>query len=882
MDKKLLWTLCFLWVGIIYSQDDEITVNYNNVPLKTVLTDLEQKTEIIFSFSEEVIEAKFIDLTLKAPITDILKRLELLTGLVFEKISDQQVIISFPSNKITVCGYLFDADLKDPLPFANIVIEGTSKGAISDEKGYFQIEKVAATAALLIQYVGYENIFINASDYSNENCRNIYIRPDTQSLNEVVVLGYITKGVDRNTDGSITVTNDNVGIFPGISEPDLFQSIQLIPGITSPDESASGIQIRGGSPDQNLILWDGIRIYNTGHFFGLISAFNPYITEDAKIYKGGASARYGDRISGVIDLKSDTKIPRRFEGGFGLNGTHADLFFKVPFFKSVGLVLSARHSYTNILETPTFESFSEKAFQNTRILNTQNGEIIPNQDDDTEIIENQANNEFFFSDVNAKLIVKPSKNDLITFSGLRTNNELDFRVQDDEDVSRDDLIIKNEGASFEWSGSKGRKFHHHLNGYYSNFDSDYNFQILEDNILEEEDIRRNIVEDYGFGLNLGYDFLPQHRITAGYQFSKTDVSFLLFRDDARDGIDIDPDEIDDDIPPPVLSANTRDFNITRRNEVIANTAFAEYQYKLKNNGLINLGLRTSHYSDFDDLFFEPRANIEIPITNSIRLKATGEKRYQVISQLVEFEDVQLRLENNIWTVSNGEDIPILESTQFSGGFLINSKGWTFDIDGYYKNISGLTSFTNGFTNTNNEISEGESRVVGVDILLKKKIGNFRLWLGYTFNDIEFTFSELQSSPFPGNNDITHNFNISNTYEVKNWEFSLGWNYRTGAPFTDAEGFNTTNGDINFGSINAERFPDYHRLDASATYKFNISKNGNWRGRLGVSLLNIYNRQVPLSVFYRVDENPVTQEQELEQLEQLSLGITPNIVFRIYF
>ena len=218
---------------------------------------------------------------------------------------------------------------------------------------------------------------------------------------------------------------------------------------------------------------------------------------------------------------------------------------------------------------------------------------------------------------------------------------------------------------------------------------------------------------------------------------------------------------------------------------------------------------------------------------------------------------------------------------FRVGALFNQKSWTLDIDGYLKKIKGLTSFTNGFTNAAEDFSEGESDIVGIDVLVKKKIANYRIWLGYTFNDITYNFDELTTQSFPGNNDITHNFRISSSYELEQWEFSLGWNYRTGSPFTPADGFDQE-GNINFNTINSGRLPNYHRLDASLLYKFKFSEKGAIHGVFGVSFQNIYARQIPISVFYRIDENPVTEEDELNQIEQLSLGFTPNATFRLFF
>ena len=330
------------------------------------------------------------------------------------------------------------------------------------------------------------------------------------------------------------------------------------------------------------------------------------------------------------------------------------------------------------------------------------------------------------------------------------------------------------------------------------------------------------------------------------------------------------------------SADERDFNEVSNRSNTTNALYGAYYFRPQNRGLVSLGIRASKFSILDTWYLEPRLNMEYPLSPAVRLKLTGEKRYQTLSQLIEFDDTRLRLQNGIWTLTDLEDIPLLESEQFSTGLLVDLKGWTLDLDAYIKNIDGLTSFTNGFTNASEEYSQGTSCVFGIDFLLKKQWKKYRFWLGYTYNSVDYEFEELFDGQFPGNNDVTHNLTLSNTFENGHWKFSLGWNFRTGVPFTPVEGFDVTNGDIEFGEINSRRLPNYHRLDASALYQFKWSAKKDIRCLAGLSFQNLYARQVPLSVFYRVDDDPETGLQEIDQLEQLSLGLTPNFLFRVNF
>ncbi|GAA4275034.1 TonB-dependent receptor [Aquimarina gracilis] len=837
----------------------QINKEYKETPLQQVLTELSESYDLIFSFSDKTVKDKIISLVINnTPLDEVLTTLQTLTNLNFKKISDRQVIVSAPNTKVEVCGYLFDETTNEPLSFASILIESSKTGTVANDDGFFQLGDIDQDTPIRIQHVGYRDKLMKAGDFKVSKCPRIPLFMQSTSLEEVLIVEYITTGIDKNIDGSFEFSSEDLGILPGQSEPDILQSIQLIPGINSPDETATGILIRGGSPDQNLILWDDIKMYNAGHFFGMLSAFNPNVVNKTKVFKGGADPKYGDRVSGVIDITSDIDVPKTFNGGAGINGTHADLFIKAPLGKHVGLIISGRRSYTDFIESPTYKALSEKVFQNTKIAEGANP-IPSEEDEEQEDGENEqdiGDNNFFFYDTSLKLIVDASKNDKIMVSSIYTNNDLAFEISDEEDFINDDLEIRNEGASLSWIGSKGKRFHHSLKAYYSSYDSDYLFTAQEDQIIEEQSIRRNTVEDIGADIRIGYDFNSKNTLILGYQISNNDVFYAITR------------ESDFETP----------INESDLVKNVANAVYANYKFLPGKKSFINLGLRGSHYSTLDDFYIEPRLNIEYPITQTLRVKGTGELRYQPISQLVEFEDTQLRLENNIWIHANDE-IPVLESTQFSGGLLFSKNDWNFEIDGYYKNIDGLTSVTNGFTTLDTDLSTGESRIVGVDVLLRKKIKNFRTWIGYTFNDIEYTFPEIQENSFPGNNDITHNFRISNTLEANNWEFSLGWVWRSGAPFTDAT---LVNEEIEFGGINAERLPEYHRLDISAIHRFNFSSSSSWKGQLGISIRNVYNRKVPISISYRADEEPVTGNVELEELQQRSLGITPNLVFRMSF
>ncbi|NMH88403.1 TonB-dependent receptor plug domain-containing protein [Flavivirga algicola] len=810
----LLWSLFTVSVA---NAQQKLNFNYAETPLISVIKDIETNYNVTFSFANAITEDKKITLQLtNVLLEELLTFLEEQTGLKFQKVSENQIIIT-------------------------------------PDKGFVK----------------------------------------NQSLDEVVITGYITTGIDRNKDGSIEVNTKRLGILPGLVSTDIAQSIQLIPGITSLDESATGIQIRGGSPDQNLILYDNIKLYNTGYFYGTFSLFNPFSTQKATIFKSGTSPVYGDRISGIIDITSGDNIPEKTEGGVEIDGISTNVYVKAPFSKKVAMYAFARRSYSDLVKTPTYNSYEDKIFTNFGVAKDINGNTLVLETDD-DFSPETSDNDFSFADFNSKLIYKPNNKNTLSVSGLYTRNRLDFNFTGGNELILDSLITQNKGVSFNWKHASNERQHEKLTAYYSEYNSFYQNNEIKDETgdgigdLSEINIRKNDIIDVGLNFLSTRKIKESQELKIGYQLSYTDLDILISKESPFDA---------------ELESSNQD------NNNLKNALFGEYTFNFKNKSLISGGLRLVHYNALDEFLIEPRVNFEYQINNQLRFKTAIERRNQPISQLVEFNHTELRLENQLWRLSDNEQFPLLSSNQVSGGLLYHHNKLNIDVDAYYKELDGLTTFTNGFSNPLENLEKGKSTIKGLDILLKYKFNNYKVWAGYTFNDISFKFPNLKDTPesFPGNNDITHHFRVSNTLQLKKWQFSLGWQYRSGKPVTpvnsyevkiDADG--EPAGVVNFGSVNSRRLPDFHRLDASIIHDFNINTKAKaLKGQVGMSFLNIYNRVKPLDLIYKAERKPLndggiaipgttgTTPEELEVIleqviQRFSLGFTPNISFKLFF
>ncbi len=853
--RHLLFVLsCLLW-GICITNAQELPlVDFEETPLKTVIQYVEKETGLSFSYAEDLVKDKKITIQ-RGPLSieAILSVLGAQTGLHFEKVEGQPQVIVVPiTPNNEVCLFLLDKETRMPISENQVVIDSI-KVLETTMNGLLRFAAEDRPAHSLV-VSGYETVEVKPSDY----CTSLYLSPVYKILNEVVVTSYITTGIDRNRDGSVTLSQKPLGAIPGLTTPDILQSIQMVPGVSSLDESASGIQIHGGTPDQNLILFDHIRLFNTGYLFGMLSRFNPYATEKATIFKTATSVAYGDRVSGVVDISTTDEVVEEFAGGFGLDGLSLDGYVKAPLNRKSSFFLYARRSYPDVYKSPTYEAYAKKIFNNMGAVTDRDGNPLNVTSDDGYTYES-SDTHFRFYDINAKYILQPTEQDKISISALMTRNRTEFSFANSGESKRDSLTTGNGGFSINWAHKSTPNRTEEITAYFSSYDSFYQNEEFFGDTQEETNIRGNRISDFGLDLKSDRYLQNGNRFMFGYQLSNTNVEVDLST------TSLDPEN---NVNLPVNESNFK------------NVLFGEYSLIKPNTGLLKFGIRLVHYGSLGQVYLEPRLNMELPIAKALRLRAGLERKNQPISQLIEFNQTELRLENNLWRLSDDVNFPLLQSNQISTGLLFHKNGWTLDIEGYYKRLSGLTSYSQGFTLPQPSLSVGKSSILGMDLLLKKRVGNYRFWMGYAFNDINFTFEAIQDGTFPGNNDITHNFQFSNSLQLNNFQLSLGWQLRTGSPFTPINSYDEDTHQVAFGTINSARLPTFHRLDASATYQIPLNQNQS-KLQIGISALNLYRRVVPLSVTYRTNQTDNTLLLE-QVIHRHSLGFTPNLTLRLFF
>lgn len=868
MLKKFLFSFCFLLVvGVVFAQNQS-----KKTPLESILKLLESKYDVKFSYNSNLIN-NVVCFPFKNEKT-LKEKLDNLSGqtfLNFNQIDARYVVIAEKeiTKNHTICGVLINLKTKEPAAYSSVLIKGTSRGTTADENGKFTLNNVSSNQEITIQSIGFTSITTPAYKFLNQSCLTIELIEENIELDEVLISDYMTQGISKKQDGAIEVSPTKLGILPGLIEPDVLLSLQLLPGVQSSSETASGLQIRGSSPDQNLVLFDGIKMYQSGHFFGLISSFNPYVTKKITLYRNGTKAKYGDRIGGVLDISSGDDVPV-FEAGFGLNLTHADGFIKTPLFNNkAGLVFSVRRSITDLVETITYKNFSESVFQNTRILDG----AVNNPSKLSSV-----NNDFYFQDYNLKFVVDLSDKSKLSISNLFNKNQLEFSSENLKfrEKIADNITYQNTGTRILWNHKTATNFSQNIDFHSSEYKFDY-FGSREESRNNANDNRNllfeitNHVNNSGINYDFMYNFDLDFQFSGGYQFSKTNILYVYN-----------------------TNFNTQN-NLLLGVENSSNTTnafFSEIKYT-NSNSFISFGIRANNFSAAKEWFFEPRLFASTKISDTFTFKISGEIKNQAVSQIIEYRNNGIGLVNNIWAAANN-NIPILNSKQISVGFLYQKNGWNLDVDFYKKKVKGQTLMTDAIADSTKKSQvpfyiSGESDITGIDVLFKKRFGNYRSWISYSYANKKQQFKELnKGNSFNGINGIPHSFTWSHTYKVNQFEFSLGWKLRSGIPYTEANGTyrgQNNNLRVSYGNVNEKSLPNYQKFDFSSTYKFNFSKKKKIEGKIGLSLINILNEKNILDRTHElkvVNSQGNVEEQKLVKIDRLSLGFTPNLVFRLTF
>ena len=774
-------------------------------------------------------------------------------GLQFYRIDERYIAVQLGDEPlISVCGTLIDTATGAPLSNASVISQNSQ--TTTDSGGVFNISAVPGDASISVYHLGFKVKEIQAEELIADNeCPLVFIDQRFNYLPTVLLNSYLTKGISKNAEGSVSISNKNFEILPSLIDPDVLKIVQILPGIESFNETASNINIRGGKNDEVLLLWDGIRMYQSGHFFGLISAFNPNLTQDVTVYKNGTHPRFGESVSGVISMRSDNEIPDKVSGAASIDFISTQFYAKIPASERFALHFSGRTSINTSLGNPVYNQFFKRVFQNTVVTNFQTNT--------TEGLRS-TDEAFNFYDINGKAIWQLSNKDKIQYNFLTIFNKLQFteRFTGETSLSKNVSELKQQtlvhGISWErdWSTTLSSKMAYNFVDYVNN-------GANQNADTGQTQSQRNDVAESELMLEMFYTFNSDLSVNAGFQHTETDI--------------------DNESSPFVVNEI-----FTTRDELISNGYFVNSKWKFfDKKSILTAGVRYTDYPDLGQQFFEPRLNFYQKISQEFSVTASAEQKHQAIIQTIDIRNNLLGIENQRWIVLGAENTPILENKQFALGGTFEKDNWVMGVEGFYKTVDGVNTANQGFRNQLIDVETlGSYDVKGLEFSVSKKTERLNAWLSYTYLDNEYSFEDIVPTSFRSNYDIAHTLSFALSYTWNSLLLSLGSSYHSGIPYTtpvDGNAIVIENGDatINFNVPNNDTLQEFFRTDFSAAYTIPLDQT--FTGKVNVGLVNVFDRRNSLDSYYVLDEDQ-DGNVVLNRVEQFSLGFTPNISLKLIF
>ncbi len=827
----LVLTLSFLLPISSYSQSTNNALN-----LKEVLKILQKRYNADFNYADEIL----IGLNAPLPPEDFsfeqaISYLQRVSPLVFQHTTEKIVVITRDS-KNYYKGKILDASSRKPIAFASI--HSKFSNTISDSMGLFQIELYSKDSLLHISHVAYGTLSFKILP-GKKNELKIFMRNQPTTLREVVIDDFIVRGISKKESGEYYINFEDFSMLPGLIKTDVLQAIQALPGVMSVNETVSNINIRGGTHDQNLLLWDGIKMYQSGHFFGLISMFNPDITQHANVIRNGSPSAFTDGVSGTIDITTNQSLNQQFKGKAGIDFLNASLFTDIPLGKKASLQVAARKSHSELFKTPTYNEYFHRVTQNTELANNV-----------MDVINSDV--KFDFYDISFRGLVELSDRDLLRFNFIYSKNDLFYT----ESATLAGNLQSRESSLGQRSIAEGIYFQRKWNKYWSSnlhiYETDYKLKGINANVPENQRfLQENIVSETGVKFETSKH--GKHTTwTNGYQFVETKITNI------------------DDVDIPIF--RTLEGEVIRTHGLFSQLDYSSFNGKIN----FNSGLRLNYIEKFDKWRLEPRINVSYRLNGHISFELQGELKHQNSSQIVNFQNDFLGIEKRRWQLANEEGIPMITSQQISAGLIYDRLGLLMSGEVYYKQVNGITSQSQGFQTKYEFVkSIGDYEVMGFDFLLRKRFNTVYIWAGYSLMDNTYTFNELADKTFPSNLDISHSFAAGTNYEKGPIKFSLGFNWRTGLPLsTPVASEEIINNEVNFGPANLQRLPNYLRLDFSVNYDIILPLSRKLS--LSASVWNLLNTKNSIGRYFRSNDNT------LNSIDEESLGITPNVLLQYYF
>ena len=772
----------------------------------------------------------------------------------------------FAQDKFTLSGVVTETATGETLIGVNISIPEINAGAISNAYGFYSITLPGDSYNVVFSSLG----FITQQqsvDLTRSLLLNMEMSEDAEQLAEVVIKADVEaldlKSPQMSVNTLTAQTIKNIPVLLG--EADVVKSLLLLPGVSNAGEGASGFNVRGGATDQNLILVDEATIFNSSHLFGFFSVFNPDAIKDVKLYKGSIPARYGSRVSSVLDIYQKEGNSKDFKVSGGIGAVASRILAEGPIKKdTAAFLVGARGSYAHLF-LPLFD------------------------------IENSA----YFYDLNTKLNYKIDANNSLFLSGYFGRDY--FGVNDSFIVN-----YGNASINFRWNHKFSEKIFSNLSLIYSDY-----YYGLE---LDFVGFKWNSgIQNF----NLKYDF--NHYVTNGLQINygvqntyytfnpgkiipnRPDSGILadqLIQKYANEGA-IYGDvalEISDKLN---IEAGLRLSHFVRFGQeelqVYANSQPVVFDpFLLIYQGADPTDVVNSNRSEQLKTFsnLEPRLALSYGLNDDISFKASYTKLTQYLHLL---SNTSSPTPLDVWTPS-GPYVKPQRSDQYAVGVFsyLNDGDYSLEVETYYKKVANRIDYIDGANLVANDAIEqvilnGRARAYGLEILLKKNTGSFKGWLAYTLSKSEQQTPGRNAQEIGINNgawyntpyDKPHDLSLYLSYEYNpRWQFNTNFVYQTGLPTNYPVGQFEFQGIVvpYYGLRNQQRLPDYHRLDLSASYTPKMKAKAKHKSQWVFSIYNVYNRANAASINFRQNQDTGANEAVRTSI----LGVVPAVTYNFKF
>ncbi|MBQ4914879.1 TonB-dependent receptor [Maribacter sp. MMG018] len=775
--------------------------------------------------------------------------------------------MSFSQQKYTLSGSVTEENSNETLIGVTIAFPSLSTGVTTNEYGFYSITLPEGEYQVIVSYLGFKNIVQNISLTQDQKI-DFKLSEEAEQLQEVIVTENVEKMDIRKPQMSVnTLSVGTIKKIPVIlGEADVIKSILLLPGVTNAGEGASGFNVRGGSADQNLILLDEAVIFNSSHLFGFFSVFNPDAIKDIKLYKGGIPARYGGRVSSVLDIFQKEGNSNEFKINGGIGAVASRLLAEGPIKKGkAAFLIGGRASYAHLF-LPLFDVDNTAYFYD---LNTKLNYKIND------------NNNIFLSGYFGRDVFGISDSFVNTYGNavgnFRWNHLFSDKLFSNLSLIYSDYYygLKLDFVGFNWnSGIQNFNLKYDLKHYVSdklqvnyginNIYYQFNPGKIEPSNTSSGIVEEQLVQKYANEFAAYVDF--EHRLTSNLSLGYG-LRFSYFNRLGQDELNVYANDNPVDYDPILLiykEASPIDVINPEKGKSLAS------------------------YTNF-----EPRASLSYTLNDNSSIKASYTRLAQYLHLL---SNTSSPTPLDVWTPSGPFIKPQLLD-QYALGYFRNFKDATYSMETeiFYKDVQNRIDYIDGANLiANNAIEQvilnGEARAYGLELLLRKNEGKFQGWLAYTLSKSEqrtpgrnlpfgnitetgINFGEWYNTPY----DKTHDISVYASYDLnEKWNFNANFVYQTGQPTNYPIGQYEFQGLTvpYYGLRNEERLPAYNRLDISATLTPKRNKNKKIKGEWVFSLYNVYNKKNAASINFRRNDDTGANEAVRTSI----FGIVPAVTY----